>query len=231
MKRAFVLVAAASATAWLMTGCGKEEAPAPRVHHTPKPKTEIANKTVRLPKLAVPGTIGYLDLRNGFRDAVLGTDSSSFNDLVLKGREDAAQTATYTRSGDVLNLGGVPLQEIDYTFFKDRLAKITVTWKLEFATNDFSLPPSAGLAANCTQLYGRPQQHLTQQESAQYTWTGQRAKIQLSEIKLPGVVAPGGNWAIAPVTSGEMDVQSIPLSRDMDVYISSQSVTDNRIGL
>src|ERR1700679_1022137 len=106
MKRAFVLVAAASATAWLMTGCGKEAAPAPRVHHTPKPKTEVAEKkSAKLPKLVVPGTIAYLDSKNSFRDAVLGTPSSSYSDLALKDRDDAAQTATYTRSGDVLNLG------------------------------------------------------------------------------------------------------------------------------
>ena len=233
MKRAFVLVTTASAAAWLMTGCGREEAPAPRVHHTAKPKTEVAqNKPAKLPKLIVPGTAAYLDLKNGFRDVVFGTPSGSFNDLVLKDRDDAAQTATYTRSGDVLNIGGVPLQEIDYTFFKDQLAKIAVKWKLEFATNDFSTPPSSGLAANCTELYGRPRETQKQRESAQYVWSGQRVNIQLSEIKLPGVAAPGGgSWAIAPVTTGQMVIRSIPLSQDMDVYISSQSAPGNRAGL
>jgi hypothetical protein len=235
MKRSFVLAAAVSAAAWLMAGCGQEQSPPPRVHDNAKPDTELAKKTkpVKLPKLAPPGTAAYLDLKNGFRDVVFGTPATNFSDLVLQGKDDAAQTATYTRSGDVLSLAGVPLQEIDYTFFQDQLSKVTVKWKLEFVTNDFSVPPNTGLAASCTELYGRPKQHQVQRESTEYVWSGQRVKILLDEIKLPGVANPGGGgWAVAPVTSGEMVIQSIPLCRDMDVYISSQSAQqDNKAGL
>jgi hypothetical protein len=233
MKQSLILTAAVSAAVWLVAGCEQaEQAPPPRVVHH-KPKTDFAQKPkpVKPPKLVLPGTADYLDLKNGFRDVVFGTSESSLSDLVLKEKDDAGQSATYIRSGDLLTLEDVPLQTIEYTFYKSQLAKITVKWKQEFATNDLALPPSTGLAANCTKLYGRPKLQQVQHGASQYVWAGQKVKIQLYETKLPGVADPvGGSWAIPPVTSGVMTIESLPLQRDMDFYSSSQS-TLNKTGL
>jgi hypothetical protein len=223
MKRSFVLAAAATAAVWLMAGCERtEQAPPPRVHH--KAAIEAKAKPEKSPRQILPGTAEYLDLKNGFRDVVFGTPQASFTDLVLKEKDDATGTATYTRSGDLLNSDGVPLQEIDYTFFKDQLSAVTVKWKLEFPTNDFSAPASSGLAAGCTQLYGRPKQLQTQRDMTHYIWSGQKVRIRLDEMKMSGVAnTSGGGWAIPPVTSGEMVIESIPLIQELNIYVSSQT--------
>jgi hypothetical protein len=223
-------LAVASAAAWL-TGCERaEQAPPPRVHH--KAKTAVVEK--KAPKTAKPvvaGTIQYLDLKNGFRDVVFGTPVTNFTDLVLKEKDDAAQSATYTRSGDVLTLAGLPLQEIDYSFFQDQLAKVVVKWKVEYTDSDFSIPPASGLAANCTELYGHPKQQTIRADSSEYVWLGSKVKIFLDELKMPGLANRGGGWAIAPVNTGEMVIESLPLRQQMDAYLSNRSDQDNKAGL
>jgi hypothetical protein len=63
-----------------------------------------------------PGSLAYLDFKNGFRDLTFGDPPTS--NMVLK--EEHGDDKFYTRPQDDLTLGGSQLQRIIYGFYKDR---------------------------------------------------------------------------------------------------------------
>lgn len=216
-------------TAWLVAGCDVgPEAPAPKAARRPKPvKPKVVLVRTNAPKpvkAIVPGTAEYLDMKNGFRDAAFGQSESEFSNLVLKEKDEARQLATYVRTGDVLSLETVPLETIEYSFFKGRLYRIVLKWKVEHRESALATPPSTELAANCSSLYGRPKRHMTQKDITEYTWSGRKVEVILHEFRMPGAAnLTKGGWGIPPTTSGQMVFASIPLRRELELFIASQS--------
>lgn len=229
MKNFIVPMVLLGAVVGLVSGCGDySDSPPPKtVHHKPKPKTKpiVAERTrpARPPKQVLVGTADYLDSKNGFRDVTFGLPESDFNNLVLKEKDETHQLATYTRSGDILNLEEVPLESIEYTFFNGLLARVTLKWKLEHPDSLVAAAPSTEMAARCSELYGRPKRQSIRKDSIQYTWSGRKVEIFLDEFKVPGLANIGkGGWAIPPTTTGQMIFESIPAQRDMKAVMANQ---------
>jgi hypothetical protein len=63
-----------------------------------------------------PGSVAYLDFKNGFRDLKFG-DPPTENMVIV---EDAGESKYYRRTGDDLTIGGARLSSLDYGFYKNR---------------------------------------------------------------------------------------------------------------
>lgn len=69
--------------------------------------------------------LAKLDARNGFRDVTFGTHLKYFKKVVLESKED--DDRNYRRVTDQLSINGMPLTEIVYGFYKERLHHIYLT--------------------------------------------------------------------------------------------------------
>ena len=208
---------------------GYSDSPPPKtVHHKAKPiiKPEVVARAKPLPRPPKPilvGTPDYLDSKNGFRDMVFGQPESDFTNLVLKEEDEAHQLATYTRSGDILNLEEVPLESIEYTFFNGQLARVTLKWNLEHPDSLLAGAPSTEVAARCSELYGHPRRQSVRKDSTQYIWSGKKVEIILDEFQVPGLANIGkSGWAIPPTTTGQMIFESIPAEHNMKAVMANQ---------
>lgn len=236
LKTNLILFATVAASGWLAVGCGKPAEQAPRVaHHKQVATNSVAKTTAPVAKSPAVGTPAYLDAKNGFRDLSFGQNESDFNNLVLVSKDDNRPTTVYTRTGDVLDLEGVPLEKIEYVFFKGQLAKIRLVWTATYPDNTFPSPPSTRIAAQCSKLYGKPRRDLVKKDSIEFGWAGQKVNISLNEFKLKGAgQKAGGTWIIPPSSSGEMILSSIPLMRAVDSYVAektAQSLNESQNGL
>jgi hypothetical protein len=72
------------------------------------------------------GTIDFLDYKNGFRDAQF--DSTPAQIAGLEPLADAGELRCAKRTNEKLTLGTAKLASVEYCFFKDRLARIVVTF-------------------------------------------------------------------------------------------------------
>lgn len=222
--------------AWLAAGCDfPQEVPPDIAPPRPSPRqkpvkphpprvTNVHTNIVKQPKPVAPGTIEYLDLKNGFRDTTFGQSEAEFSNLVLKEKDDARQLAIYTRTGDLLALDSVPLETIEYTFFKHRLYRIALRWKIEHPESVLTTPPSTELAASCSSLYGKPKRLATRDEAIKYSWIGEKVEIILHEFRMPGVANPKKpGWAISPTTSGQLVFGSVPLRHEHELFVAGQT--------
>lgn len=221
---------------WLVAGCdfsqnGSQQDPAPKPLHQPKPVEPAAPKVptvrtnaIKQPKPITPGTIQFMDLKNGFRDATFGQSEAEFSNLVLKEKDEPGQLAVYTRTGDLLALESVPLETIEYTFFKHRLYRIALRWKIEHPESVLPTPPSTDLAACCSSLYGKPKRLATRDGYIKYSWIGEKVELILHEFKMPGVANPSKScWAISPTTSGQLVFSSVPLRHEYESFLAGQA--------
>jgi hypothetical protein len=221
----------AGLTVWLVTGCDVgPDRPAPKsarrtktVKHEPVARQKTT-KPAKPAKEIVPGTPEYLDEKNGFRDAMFGQPETEFSNLILKEKDDARQSATYTRTGDVLSLENVPLETIEYTFYKGQLSRITIKWQVQHRESALATPPSSELAVTLATVYGRPKSRSVQKDCTKYSWTGKKVEILMHEFRMAGVAGSVKNgWTIPPTTSGELVMQSIPLRHELEAFLASQT--------
>jgi hypothetical protein len=103
-----------------------------------------------------------LDEKYGFRNVVLESDTSAFDDLVLVSED--IHNRIYTRTGDDLKIADYDLEGIFYQFYKGKLSIITIATKGN--TN------SSGALAILKSMYGSGQQPNRYIEK--YYWRGQR---------------------------------------------------------
>jgi hypothetical protein len=173
------------------------------------------------------GTPEYMDSKYGFRDASFGQSEGDFSNLVLKEKDPMDFTATYTRTGDVLDLEGVPLQSIEYFFFKNQLVRVMLKWRITHSDIVTALPPSTDMAIRCTTLYGKPKRKSIQKDMTQYIWKGQKESIIINEFRLPGVanaLKDKIGWAIPPTTTGQMIIDSITLQQEAELFMANQAL-------
>ena len=226
MKRVFPWNGVFGMAVLLLTACKKDEPPQAQTQpqHIVIAKKQTTN-TVRIepppkpepppppPREISPGTIAYLDSRNGFRDVMLGEKESSIANLVLKSQDDAHQVKTFTRSGDELSLEGVPLESIEYTFFKGLLLEIQLKWSLEHREGAPGLPPPSEVPVRCTALYGPPTRSEVSRASSEFVWRGRQAQLLVTELRLAPILdRVSGGWASPPRTTGRMIIRSVPLA-------------------
>lgn len=232
MKRFVVSTVVMSLAAWLVTGCdfGPDKSvskPAPRpkvVKHAPTPPPPKLPKHSKPPKEAIPGTSEYLDEKNGFRDVTFGQSDADFSNLIFKEKDEKQQLVTYTRTGDVLSLESVPLETIEYTFFKGQLSQIMLKWQVQHRESVLAVPPSSEMAVTLSTIYGRPKRRATQKDCTRYFWGGKKVEIIMHEFRMPGVATTAKTgWSIPPTTSGQIVIQSIPLRRELDSFLASQA--------
>lgn len=175
-------------------------------------------------KEILPRTVEYLDMKNGFRDAIFGQWDTNFSNLVLKEQDDTRQLKTYTRPDDVLSLASVPLESIEYAFFKGQLYKIVLTWKVQHEESVVTKATSTDIAPYCASLYGPPTQHHIQKDQVGFAWRGRKVNLLVTEFLTPGVVnLVSGGWSLPPTTEGRMIFESIPLRQAEEAYAASQS--------
>jgi hypothetical protein len=114
-----------------------------------------------------PGSLAYLDFKNGFRDLKFGDPPAA--DMVLK--EDSGDSKFYVRPQDELGIGGATVNRIAYGFYKERLSSILIETK--------GLTNSRGLLDVLRQAYGIGEQPNRFMNS--YTWRGSRAIVSYDE--------------------------------------------------
>ena len=214
----------------LASGCKKK----PQAHHAIKtnepaaypenafePKKKAPTKQPVKREIA-PGTLRYLDAKNGFRDTKLGGSEKDIPNLVLKSSDDARGLKTYTRSDETLSFNGVPLKSVEYTFLKGELFQVVAKWSVEEKGAVLKNSGTTSLAPFCASLYGPARRHAAKKGSAEYVWRGKQVELILNEARLPGVPdAVHGGWAIAPSTKGEMLVESIGRRKALNAQMAS----------
>jgi hypothetical protein len=89
------------------------------------PPTSAVTRPVPALREPAPGSLTYMDFKNGFRDVTFGDPPTS--DMVLK--EDAGDAKYYIRPHDALSLGGAPLQSITYGYYKGRCKWLVLATK------------------------------------------------------------------------------------------------------
>jgi hypothetical protein len=176
-------------------------------------------------KGARPGTSAYLDLKNGFRDVAFGASETSFNDLVLIDAEQAQQLKTYTRTSDVLSLDGMPLESIEYTFFKGQFFRVTLRWKIEHPESPEFEPRINDLARDCSDLYGHPRQLTRREDGVYFVWRGRKVEIILDGFNRAGLTnVVKKKWDIPPTETGKMTILDLSLRRDADMAAAAGEV-------
>jgi hypothetical protein len=98
------------------------------------------------PREPSPGSLAYLDYKNGFRDLKFGDPPRA--DMVLK--EDSGDSKYYARPSDDLSIGGAQLSHLIYGFYKNRLHAVQVGTK--------EIINSQALLEVLRQAYGRASQ-------------------------------------------------------------------------
>jgi hypothetical protein len=190
----------------------------------PEAAFESAQKQGKQSAAAAPGTLPYLDAKNGFRDVVFGQSEQDIPNLVLKNFDEAHGLKTYTRSGENLFLNGVPLQSIEYTFLKGELFSVVAKWSAEDKRAVLKNASITSLAPFCSSLYGPAKRRSITKDSAEYVWRGKHVELILNETHLPGVPDKiHGGWAMAPSTRGAMLIQSIDRRKTLGAEMASSN--------
>jgi hypothetical protein len=120
-------------------------------------------ETQRAPVDPSPGSLAYLDFRNGFRDLKFG-DPPTQNMTVF---EEGGDTKFYRRSSDDLTIGNANIKEISYGFYKGRLYSVLL--------QTGGLINSRALLAVLREAYGpgsRPNQFMDR-----YLWDGSKVLL------------------------------------------------------
>jgi hypothetical protein len=162
-------------------GSGVVEAPSSR-----QLGSEKWDATRPAPTEPSPGSLAYLDARNGFRDLKFGDPPLQGMRLV----EDHGDMKYYTQPSDDLTIGNAKIKEISYGFYKGRLS--TVLLQTDGLIN------SRALLEVLRQAYGsgsRPNRFMDR-----YLWDGSRVLLYYDE-------KPISNDAIALF-------QSVPLRNE-----------------
>jgi hypothetical protein len=110
-----------------------------------------------------PGSLAYLDFRNGFRDLKFGDPPTQD----MKVFEEGGETKFYRRSSDDLTIGNANIEEISYGFYKGRLYSVLL--------QTGGLINSRALLAVLREAYGpgsRPNQFMDR-----YLWDGSKVLL------------------------------------------------------
>jgi hypothetical protein len=228
MKRLMLVLVVSVLSLGLLAGCHKKAKP---------PVAKAKKKIQRTNAVAVveppvetppprhpikPGSIQYLDYRNGFRDVFFYQPESSITNAVLRKQDEQHQLKTFTRPGEEMSLNNIPLESVEYSFFKGQLCQIVVKWRVEQKAGASTSPPVAALTPFCASLYGPPSQQTKKKGETELRWQGQRVVLILSESVIPGVRDKiNGGWAIPPVASGLMVMENINLRRALKATLAS----------
>jgi hypothetical protein len=124
---------------------------------------------VALSTVSFAQNLKKLDEKNGFRDAVFGTDTTVYNDLVEVERD--GNTIYYKRSSENLVVGDFQLETVTYGFYKGKLSTIIVSTK--------GYSNSRGLLQVFNTQYGRGYQDNRYMEK--YTWRGKNVLMSYNE--------------------------------------------------
>ena len=231
MRRWILLVVVSGLSLGLLAGCRRTErterqAPqkarkAQRTNTVAAVKVKRPVRTRSAPAVA-PGSIKYLDCKNGFRDVVFGQQESNLTSLVLVRQDVLRQVKTFTRAGEELSLGSVPLDSVEYNSFQGQLYQVLIKWRMEQKNPALETAPAVTLAPFCASLYGPPQRHLVRKTGTELKWRGRRVELTLTETVIPGVPDKlNGGWAITPAVTGIMIVENIELRKALATMVAS----------
>lgn len=134
------------------------------------PALLCAQSTLEVSSPPVPmGSLAYLDARNGFRDATLGSPFSSFKDLQFQ--EEGSGMKWYRRPSDNLTMGEATLTGIFYGFYNDHLIHITLKTD--------GLGNNRAVLATLEAAYGTPLK--PNQFLEKYFWIGKQVGLTYEE--------------------------------------------------
>ena len=205
-----------------LTGCKEKPTPPPK--STPRPvkkavKAETAtqiNKPAHQLRGIEPGSLSYLDAKDGFRDVRFGIASSNMDNLVLIQENTDNKSKIFTRIGDELMLNDVPLETIEYTFFEDKLCQVVLKWNVISTNEQNPRPQPTKIPIIVASVYGRPTRRTQNKDENLYVWNGRKVGVMIDEIFLSGVkdvINQGDSWKIPPTTVGKMLIYSRQLDR------------------
>ena len=119
------------------------------------------------PREPSPGSLTYLDYKNGFRDLKFGEPPTA--NMVLK--EDGGDSKYYARPGDDLLIGGTHMDQLIYGFYKNRMQAIRMKTK--------EISNSRALLEVLRQAYGSASQ--PNQFMQNYQWDGSKVIVTYDE--------------------------------------------------
>jgi len=218
-----------------LTGCKENTPPSPKpVKRAVKAeRATLTNKPARKPRGMEPGSLAYLDAKDGFRDVRFGIASSSMDNLVLVQEDADNKSKTFTRIGDELMLDDVPLETIEYTFFEDRLCQVVMKWKVISTDEQIPRPQPTKIPVVAASVYGKPTRRTQNKDENLYVWRGRKVGVMINELFLPGVkdvITKGDGWKIPPTTVGKMLIYRRQLERE-STALTANEVTPNSGGL
>jgi hypothetical protein len=114
-----------------------------------------------------PGSLAYLDAKNGFRDLTFGDPPP---EGMLPTEEDGDRRV-YVRPDDELTIGGAHMRRMTYTFYKDRFAAVRL--------HTTTLADGRALLAVLQQAFGPGMKDDPKRE--RYTWVGQQVSVTYEE--------------------------------------------------
>lgn len=170
-----------------------------------------------------------LDAKNGFRDAKFGMLLSSFKNLYQTESQKHFSNNNdgyvyYSRSSDALNIGDIKLNSIEYTFYKNRLNKITIHSDLK---NDISLFDTF------VQVYGKGKpikdgfeysmkMSMSDNKALGYTWQG--ASVQMDMWF--GTVTLSKTGGIKSYSDAQITMYSTKMNSETDRANTKQRAAD-----
>jgi len=147
------LTCLAGVAGWLCAGCD-DRPPPPTAKQRTTNVVRVAKskpKPAKPKKKILPGTIDYLDAKNGFRDVTFGESEIDIANLVEASRDEARDMKTCTRSDETMSFQGVPLERVEYDFFRGELYAVQLNWKIAHADSALSQPPTTDISVYCAQ--------------------------------------------------------------------------------
>jgi len=97
-------------------------------------------------KEALPVTVSFLDEKNGFRDVKFGESETKIANLVGTSRDETRGLRTCIRSDEMTSLHGVPLERVEYRFFRGELYAVELSWRIAYANSTSSEPPTTDMS-------------------------------------------------------------------------------------
>jgi hypothetical protein len=114
------------------------------------------------PQTPSPGSLAYLDHKNGFRDLTFGDPPPA--GMVLREQDRHGEKKIYDRPADDLRIGAAEISYISYRFYKNRLSGVMLLTK--------GISNSRAMLGVLTEAYGpgsRPNAYIEE-----YLWSGSR---------------------------------------------------------
>ena len=149
----------------------------------------------------MPGSLAYLDEHYGFRDLKFEQLVATCGPVELL--EDDGNLKFYRRKGEPMEIGGVPLTQIEYGFYKGKFASVTIN--TQGKTN------AVALLKYLEKYYGPGRK--SPRNIEKYYWFGKKVLVDCA-VSADGEKASSGMWSKPLQDQREADAHAGPKKDD-----------------